>query len=109
MRSLRRLFVIGALAAMISAAGATPALAANAPADDALCPANRFCLFQKGNFTGGRAQFSTSDGDLMDNHYDNSALVYKTATSMINNTGHNVILFQGIHDFQVIYTAVAHQ
>jgi hypothetical protein len=76
-----------------------------AHADNDRCPTNRFCLFQQNNFGGGRATFTDDDLDLSNNRYDNGGMVNDTASSMINNTGHNVTLYKDTNKRNAVYIA----
>jgi hypothetical protein len=76
-----------------------------AAADDSRCPANTFCLYRNINFGGGRATFGGDDNDLRDNHYDNNLIVQDSASSMINNTGRIVVLYNGINKVSSVYAA----
>jgi hypothetical protein len=73
-------------------------VASPARADNAACPADRFCLFESVNFLGGRAVFSNTDTDLRNNFWEGGSgrSVHDSASSMINNTGRRVILFADV-------------
>ncbi|SRR6266545_2065941 len=90
--------------ALLSAV-ATVTLSPTAQADNSRCPANRFCLFEHIDFGGGRAVFSGDDSNLSDNHYDNNHVVNNTSSSMINNTGRIVVLYDGFNQSSSIYGA----
>jgi hypothetical protein len=76
--------------AVLSAVGLV-GLAPSASADDSRCPANSFCLFQNTDFGGQRVVFNRTGYaycNLSDYAFNNKA------SSMINNTGRRVILWQ---------------
>lgn len=81
--------LVGFLSSIMSIVALSPA----AHADDSRCPANRFCLYLNIDYGGGRAVFSGTDRNLGDNRYDSGSIVANSASSMINNTGHTVVLY----------------
>jgi hypothetical protein len=90
---MNRKIVLGVNAlslSIITLIGFSPA----AQADNGACPANRFCLFQHDNFLGGRAVFNRTTRHLGDVKFDNGVTVGDNASSMINNKGVAVALYQ---------------
>jgi hypothetical protein len=83
--------MICALSSIVGLVGA----GTTAQADVGACPANRFCLFEHDNYEGGRAVFGSTDRDLRNNLWSGGSggSVHDGASSMINNTGHRVVLF----------------
>jgi peptidase inhibitor family I36 len=65
-----------------------------AHADNSACPADRFCLFEHDDFGGGRAVFRGTDTNLTNNFWEETnRQVHNNASSMINNTGRSVVLW----------------
>ncbi|POX36329.1 hypothetical protein C3486_34185 [Streptomyces sp. Ru73] len=65
-----------------------------AQADNGACPANSFCLFQHDNYEGGRAVFTKTTRHLGDHKFSNGVKVGDNASSMINNMGKAVALYE---------------
>lgn len=92
---MKRKFVLAAGAAslgFVALFGFSPA----AQADNGACPKNRFCLFQHDNFEGGRAVFNKTTRDLGNHKFNNGVRVGDNASSVINNKGRSVALYE--HD-----------
>jgi Peptidase inhibitor family I36 len=84
------------------------AVGPTAQADDGACPSNRFCLFEHDNYEGGRAVFSGTTKHLGDHRFNNGHTVGDNASSMINNTGHRVALYEHGDCHGQQYNARAH-
>ncbi|MFJ9468574.1 peptidase inhibitor family I36 protein [Streptomyces caniferus] len=65
-----------------------------AHADNGACPKNSFCLFEHDNYLGGRAVFHKTTRHLGNHKFDNGVTVGDNASSMINNMGVAVGLYQ---------------
>jgi hypothetical protein len=93
-RTRRCLVTLGAASALV--VGGMTGFAPAAQADTSGCPANRFCLFEHDDFEGGREVFKRTDVDLRNNYWNGTTnTVSDNASSMINNTGHKVTLWDG--------------
>ena len=75
----------------------------------ATCPASHFCLFENKDFGGGMKVYANgeSDSDMRDTHYNNGHVVNDTSSSMINHSGHSIVLYRDINSHVICYIASA--
>jgi hypothetical protein len=90
-KTRRYLVTLGLTSALVL--GGMTTLAPAAQADNSRCPAKRICLFQHDDFGGWREVFRSSDRDLR-NDYAGGSPVNNEASSMINNTGRRIALWE---------------